>query len=338
MRLGPSIQSAAVIFWSCACLAFADDTDDANDGLMSVNDGLMVEDTNMVEVSHGGLHSCAVVLSGDDAGVVSCWGNGDQGQLGDGREVGAEVGANAPVMVVGLQNATQVSAGGLHSCALEDVGLVKCWGDGRHGQLGYGGMFKVPRPIQVRDVQNAIVISAGGSHSCALEQSGRVRCWGWGMFGQLGHGLYTKEPVRTPVTVTRIDAAVDVSAGALHACAAEATGEVKCWGYGGDGQLGNGKTTDSSRPVVVKGVSDAAAVAVGHRHSCAKKHNGEHICWGKGAEERMTTDSTGQFERPSDIWRSTASQGFASLEEALSGNTWTSTPPPNARLELGSHT
>eukprot|EP00971_Amphidinium_carterae_P166380 3297406-Amphidinium_carterae.2 len=38
-------------------------------------------------------------------------------------------------------------------------------------------------------------------------------------------------------------------------------------------------------------------------------HSGEHICWGKGAEERMTNFSTGQFERASDIWRSTASQG-----------------------------
>ena len=34
--------------------------------------------------------------------------------------------------------ATALSADNLHSCALMETGMVRCWGFGTHGQLGYG--------------------------------------------------------------------------------------------------------------------------------------------------------------------------------------------------------
>ena len=77
------------------------------------------------QVSAGGYHACAVMSGGE----VKCWGNGDEGQLGDGSDESFAV----PTEVQGLTTATQVSAGTYHTCAVLSSGRVKCWGYGAYG-------------------------------------------------------------------------------------------------------------------------------------------------------------------------------------------------------------
>ena len=70
--------------------------------------------SNPSKVSVGYEHSCAV----DDTGVV-CWGNSTYGQA----DVPADLGT-----IISL------SAGGYHTCVVDSVGLISCWGRDDSGQ------------------------------------------------------------------------------------------------------------------------------------------------------------------------------------------------------------
>jgi alpha-tubulin suppressor-like RCC1 family protein len=64
----------------------------------------------------------------------------------------------------------QIAAGDYHTCALTTTGLVKCWGYGEFGQLGYGNTNNVYSPASVGYVSvggNVTQIAAGGWHTCA---------------------------------------------------------------------------------------------------------------------------------------------------------------------------
>ena len=162
-----------------------------DDELPSSTDPIDVGGTP-VRVSAGRRHGCAVLKSGD----VRCWGWNKHGQLGLGHtdaigddELPADV---PPVELAGP--ATDVSAGGIHTCALLESGEVQCWGDSRFGQLGYGheqtiGDNEVPADSGTVSLGEPVAaISAGNFHTCVALESGDIRCWGLNKFGQLGYG------------------------------------------------------------------------------------------------------------------------------------------------------
>ncbi|HWO19666.1 MAG TPA: DUF4215 domain-containing protein [Kofleriaceae bacterium] len=212
----------------------------------------------VVQITAGSAHTCALL----DTHHVRCWGMGIRGQLGYGNpdDIGDnEVPGSAGNVPLG-DTVSQITAGGLHTCALLETGEVRCWGAGNSGQLGYGNMGDIgdnEGPASAGDVLvgGAVdQIAAGSAHTCALLKTGNLRCWGYGFFGQLGYGnknnIGDNEPPSSAGDVNVGEAVAQVAAGfsgsvlESHTCARLTDGNIRCWGYGFFGQLGHGNKND----------------------------------------------------------------------------------------------
>lgn len=143
-----------------------------------------------LDVCAGYFHSCALT----EEGTVFCWGGDDTSTQLPYTPAGPKYGYSDLVCGIGHTCATrreggitcwtiqteggpdlrrpllppllEVSAGGMHNCAIEPSDRAVCWGDDRRGQVS--GATK----DDVRDV------AAGDWHSCAVHRDGTVGCWG----------------------------------------------------------------------------------------------------------------------------------------------------------------
>lgn len=238
---------------------------------------------DVVAVSAGGFHTCALTNGGSAGSAAVCWGRDDHGQLGDGPLLENQI---IPVEVVGLPAGVKaIAAGTLHTCALTTQGAVLCWGADDLGQLGDGGSRQdKPVPASVVGLPlGVLAVTAGNHHTCALTAAGGVRCWGDDTYGQLGNGPAGSQDL--PMDVVGLSSGVEaISAGALHSCALLASGAVQCWGDNREGKLGGaGANPQEPAPQAVLGLPSAAiAVASGFSHTCALTNTGGVFCWGNG--------------------------------------------------------
>jgi alpha-tubulin suppressor-like RCC1 family protein len=196
--------------------------------------------TDVVQVAAGEFHACALRRDG----TVRCWGRNADGRLGDSTSTNR----TSPVTVVpasgsgALGGVVQITAGGLHTCAVLADSTARCWGPA--AQNGNGGINKVGRPMVVTSAGTTPLagvgqISAGAFHTCAVLANSTARCWGFGTDGRLGNAS-TADQVR-PVTVsatTGFDSVTQVSAGNAHTCGLTAEGNAFCWGSDSGRQLG----------------------------------------------------------------------------------------------------
>ena len=208
--------------------------------------------------------TCAVTTTGS----LKCWGGNYLGHLGDGTTTDRP----APVDVGGFSsNATSVSAGVNHTCALTVGGAVECWGSRSFGIMADGTSMDAPGnlkcyhpfgpgrcngPVGVLGFNSAVTaISTLGSHACALTTAGGVKCWGDNRYGQLGGG----RDYQPPADVIGLTSGVaSISAGGNHTCVLTTIGGIKCWGHNAGRQLGDGTSKNRNRPVDVRLGTDQA--------------------------------------------------------------------------------
>lgn len=269
-------------------------------------------------------HTCALTNSGG----VKCWGENFGGKLGDGsymqRSTPADVCAGgAAGCTVPLSGVAAMTAGGSTTCALTNIGGVKCWGQ----WVGDGTTSSRNLPVDVcaggaagctAPLSGITGVATGAVHTCAVTSSGGVKCWGGNDYGQVGDG--TKTGRLRPVDVVGLSSGVAaVTAGGNsgmssgHTCALTSSGGVKCWGYNGNGQLGDGTTTDSSTPVDVVGLnSGVVAVAAGAMRTCAVTSSGGVKCWGAG---RLGNGATAGSNTPVDVCAGGAAACTANLSD-----------------------
>ncbi|MFN3199957.1 MAG: thrombospondin type 3 repeat-containing protein [Bradymonadia bacterium] len=267
-------------------------------------------------------HRCAVLSDGS----VKCWGNNGNGQLGQGDT--SNRGIYAPETYGALPGisldgqATAISTGGDHACAVLDDGSVKCWGLNNYGQLGQGDtsyrgdhaneMGANLAPISLGAGAAAVDVTGGAQHTCATRADGSVKCWGRNDYGQLGLGHTTRTGDHANEmgdNLAHIDfgdgrSAVSVfsSAESDFSCAILNDGAVKCWGYNSNGQLGQGDTQNRGwRPPEMGGDltaidldGDATQVSTGEHHVCALLDDGSVKCWGRNNYGQLGQSDTAQ--------------------------------------------
>jgi alpha-tubulin suppressor-like RCC1 family protein len=227
-------------------------------------------------VAAGQGHSCAL----SHAGIVWCWGADDDGQLGN----GGTTRSNTPVPVVGLplglpSGIVAIAAGQYHSCALNRLGAVVCWGYDANGELGDGQVeTQSSIPVPVIGLSSGVVaISAGGYDTCVVTTTGVSLCWG----AQSG----ATKPARPYGLTTTV---ASIAAGSSHFCAITSAGANLCWGSTIDGELGNPGANSTITPYPVldpagtTNLPTAAGFASGYYITCARNVDGTALCWGQG--------------------------------------------------------
>jgi alpha-tubulin suppressor-like RCC1 family protein len=195
------------------------------------------------QITAGYEDTCAL----GSTGAAYCWGDGVDGELGDGF-TGL---ANTPVPVdasgvLAGQTLTQITIGQGYACALDSAGAAYCWGANGDGQLGDGSATGSDLPVAV-DTSGVLAgktltqIAAGhGDSTCALDSAGAAYCWGANGSGELGDGSATGSDV--PVAVETSGALAgqtltQITAGWQHTCALDGAGAAYCWGWNITGNL-----------------------------------------------------------------------------------------------------
>jgi alpha-tubulin suppressor-like RCC1 family protein len=280
---------------------------------------------DVTAIAAGWGFTCALTGSG----AVYCWGNNEDGQLGD----NSRTQSNVPVPVSGLSSGvTAIAAGWAQACALTTAGTVLCWGDGTDGDLGNDASMESNVPVAVSGLPSGVIaIAAGQSHTCALTRAGAVYCWGDAVNATAAnYGPVVTEDGGAPFPPG--DAAITAplnaeSLGVGGTCAVLAGGAVACWpqalaatpvsgitgatalSQGPEGSakcallqdgtaecwgahVGNGSASDSLAPVPVSNLTGVTGIAPGDIAVCAVVSNGSVACWG---DEQFEYDNDGNF-------------------------------------------
>jgi len=242
--------------------------------LRTVVPSMVSQDVRFGSIAAGLSHSCGLARG---SGVAWCWGDNDQGQLGD-RTIAPHA---TPARAADGRAFTSIAVGAAHSCALEADGDAWCWGSNVHGQIGGGDQASpgISAPSLVVGGHSWTAITTGWTFTCGLERGGRAYCWGENVSGQLGNGTTTER--RSPDAVSGDLSFVAIAAGNSHACGVTAQGDAYCWGQNTSGQLGDGSRVDRRGPVKVKTSVRLVAIAAGAVHTCALAADGDAYCWGR---------------------------------------------------------
>ena len=138
----------------------------------------------------GVTHAIAI----DDQGKAYTWGDNSIGQLGNGE---IENYSTIPICISDIsgnilngKTIVAISAGYMHTVAVDDQGKVYTWGNNNYGQLGNGegedGKWTYSTvPICISDIsgnllneKNIIEISAGYYHTTVIDDIGEVIIFG----------------------------------------------------------------------------------------------------------------------------------------------------------------
>lgn len=172
---------------------------------------------------------------------MECWGFNNHGQIDPPQN---------------LEPAKQLAAGGGHTCALNDGGKIRCWGD--------PNFINPPS-----DLGLVAQLTAGDDYTCALKEDGSVQCWGG-----------DSEGAKVPVD---LEHAALIEARGCNTCSiGSRNGKLRCWGC----------NSFSQTEVPPQFVSGAVQVAVGYSdhftdiygHICGLTHRGDVICWGSNSQ------------------------------------------------------
>jgi alpha-tubulin suppressor-like RCC1 family protein len=221
--------------------------------------------TAYFDIDVSSIHTCALAgAPGSSSGAAWCWGNGVNGEAGNGSKTGNP---SSPVAIITSGRPTaykDIEVGNAFSCGIDTGGAGWCWGTDRWGALGNGAgeqQTTAPGRIDTNSGRPATwrMLSGGWQHTCGIASNGTAWCWGMAESNRLGTGVnYSSGAVvwvPTPVATGggRPSQWTSISAGGEQSCGIAADGSGWCWGNGGSGELGTGDTRSSNAPVEITG-------------------------------------------------------------------------------------
>lgn len=230
----------------------------------------------------GWAHSCFL----KEDGTVRCWGNGEDGQIGNGKNDNYNT---APQEVVGLRNPIMLSATSHSTCALTAERNVVCWGRNDNGELAISDItVNSNQPVEIAGLSNVQSIVSGSDHNCALMSDQTVKCWG----GNGGDNQYlgvdaTADNVFTPQTVVGLQGVKTLTAGINSTCATLTDGTAQCWGGNSFGNLATGNTVNQPAPQTIQALSNAEELKLGAFHGFARFDDGSLMSWGMNGNSQL---------------------------------------------------
>jgi len=180
--------------------------------------------TSWAEVVVGNEHACAR----DTGGSVSCWGLGQDGQLGSTPLASCPTNTFAvpcrltPTPIAGTVKFASLAAEGAQTCGVTTTGALMCWGKGVYTS-------SVPFTVGASGWK-AVGISSGAPAVCAVRTDGTLWCAGQSQLG----GFSALRQLAVTASF------VGLGVGYQHACARTAAGDAWCFGDRTDGELGDG--------------------------------------------------------------------------------------------------
>jgi alpha-tubulin suppressor-like RCC1 family protein len=223
-------------------------------------------------IAAGEYHTCAILS--DDS--LRCWGGASAGELGTGERT------NDPVLRASQARSvfppgivpTQVSCGSQHTCAIDRIGNLYCWGMNSDGELGLGDDATRYSPQLVdlgRDAHGvphvARQVAAGGYHTCAILNDASVKCWGSNFQGELGIGS-TEDHVVAPQRVALDGPARTVTIKQGHSCALLDDQRLLCWGMARLTRFNRVVGKRTPYPVTNLNGKRPSFIATGHDEAC----------------------------------------------------------------------
>ncbi len=126
-----------------------------------------IADAVEVDITH--LRVCIRRSSGE----ISCFGSTEKPTV-----ILATMVEFPPVDYLMASSLTSLRTGNDHACSIDTMGIARCWGEGRQGQLGNGLFDGSTTPVRVYGLTNVARISTGVQRTCALLADGTIECWG----------------------------------------------------------------------------------------------------------------------------------------------------------------
>jgi alpha-tubulin suppressor-like RCC1 family protein len=192
-------------------------------------------------------------------------------------------------------DATSVTAGDAHTCALTPDGTAYCWGSNSHGQLGTGTTEDAAQPRRVLAPVPLESISAGAAHTCGIGvDSGAIYCWGRNDARQVANVADPALATPRRIEPRGSERWAAVAAGDDFTCALSG-GQAFCWGANDLGQAGQPASDAADSPTLVTIMSGDPfdRIAAGAEHACAWTFDTTTgWCWGNPADGRMFRSDT----------------------------------------------
>lgn len=260
--------------------------------------------TGVTSFSAGADQACAVT-----GGVVYCWGNNDEGQVGS---IAGSTRVARPVCQSGsepgcpaLTGVAEVTAGAQLTCARRTEGTAVCWGyENASGNAELPAITGLPMPVCASgagascDVLQGVTAISTHYYLGLAIADGQLRSWGRNGYGEMAVPVSTlSSPPHEVVIGTGADRAPLTDVRAVHAgvessCALRNDGTVWCWGwdrYGIFGMSAQGwnESRGYATPVCASGtgtncqkLAGIVSLSVGAWHACAANGEGQMWCWG----------------------------------------------------------